>query len=68
MPLKTFWEVEHHLNRIDSMIDTSDDRVLIKERLILVLRKVEPYAVMERDRNYLRQRFNGSLIPPQNKV
>ncbi len=66
LPIKSFWEVESDLKNIDYMLTAHEDSVTINDRVLRLMRKVEPYAVAERDRIFLRGRFGGQQSPPSN--
>lgn len=68
MPLLSFWEVENQLKNLDYMIAANEDQVLINDKLLFFFKKVEPFAVVERDRIYLKGRYGGHRAAVPNKV
>jgi hypothetical protein len=67
MPINSYWDIEKHLKKIDFMLATGDSKVEVFDSLMIFFRKVEPFAVTERDRVYLRGRFSGQNPSLQNK-
>lgn len=66
LPIKTFWEVESDLKNIDYMLTAHEDFVTINDKVLRLMRKVEPFTVSERDRIFLRGRFGGQTPSPSN--
>lgn len=67
MPIKSFWEIEKYIKKLEYMLASGDDQTDITDSLLILFRKVEPFAVTERDRTYLRGRFNGQQVSLQAK-
>lgn len=60
MPIKLFWDLELLLKRIDYMVASGEDPVLINETHRKVYTKVAKYAVSEKDRIFLYDKaLNG---------
>lgn len=50
LPLKLFWELEETLKRIDYMIVTNEDPVVVNDWQRKVLQKIVSYTTTEKDR------------------
>ena len=59
LPVNIYWEVEDLLKKVDYLLSTHEDPVLINEHYQKVLRKVASYVVSERDRLKLQDRLNA---------
>ncbi len=59
MPINLFWEIEKLLKRIDYMIASNEDAVLIAQQYQKVYAKVAKYAVTEKDRISLYEKIHA---------
>ncbi len=60
MPIKLFWDIEQLLKRIDYLVASGEDPVLINEIYRKVYVKVAKYAVHEKDRIFLYDKVASS--------
>ena len=59
IPVQLFWEVEQLLKRLDYLIASHEDPVIINDLSLRIYRKVVKYVVSEKDRLLLHARING---------
>ena len=60
LPINLYWDVEKLLKRIDYLLASNEDPVIINDMTQTVLRKVVKYAVFEKDRALLQEKIRGS--------
>ncbi len=63
IPLTLLWEIERLVQRIDYLVASNEDPVLISDLMKKVYRKVVKYAVFEKDRVFIFDKFLG-VGPP----
>lgn len=59
LPINTFWEVEKLLQRLDYLIASNEDPVLVNEAIRKIYEKVVRCVVSEKDRIFLQEKLKG---------
>lgn len=59
MPLDVFWELEVQLKKMNYLLATGEDNVLIGEVWAKILQKASYYTTREADRVILENRIKG---------
>lgn len=59
LPINLFWDVEKLLQRLDYLIASNEDPVLISEQTRRIYTRVVKYVVSEKDRVFLQDKLRG---------
>jgi hypothetical protein len=62
LPIRTFWESEKILKHADYLVASAEDNLEVRECYTKLLRLVAPYAINEKDRNWIYERI-GARAP-----
>lgn len=62
LPLAIYWELEKLFKKADYLNSTSEEAVVVNDLYNEILRRVNQYAVFEKDRQWISERLNGA--PP----
>lgn len=59
LPINLYWDVEKLLQRLDYLIASNEDPVLVNEHTKLIYKTVVKYVVHEKDRVFLQEKLRG---------
>ncbi len=63
IPVQLFWQIQDLIKKIEYLVSTSEDPVVINELQTRVYAKLARYAVHEKDRVMLIARGGGTPLP-----